>query len=151
MQRPDSQRSATDLDRLVGIRIRQRREDLRMSQDKLATGLGISCQQLQKYERGINRVSASRLIELCRHLAIGPEFFFDGIELAGRGHITDPDQSGKLPESALRMVANNPDVLPLIEAFVSIKSNEMRRKVIELAAILGRDSTADEASEANAA
>lgn len=141
----DTTRSTTNIDRIVGQRIKQRREELRFSQDRLATGLGISCQQLQKYERGINRVSASRLIELCRFLSASPDYFFEGIDLGGPapdGATTAGTSAEKPSESALALVARNPDVVPLIEAFVAIRSPDMRRKLIEMTSILGRDSAA---------
>lgn len=145
MSKADTTRSATDIDRIVGQRIKQRREELRFSQDRLATGLGISCQQLQKYERGINRVSASRLIELCRLLSASPDYFFEGIDLGGPtldGSVGDGVALDRPSDSALALVARNPDVVPLIEAFVAIRSQEMRRKLIEMTSILGRDSAA---------
>ena len=145
MSKADTTRSATDIDRIVGQRIRQRREELRFSQDRLASCLGISCQQLQKYERGINRVSASRLIELCRFLGASPDYFFEGIDLTGSAQNGVEPAGGAIEtpsKSALALVARNPDVVPLIEAFVAIRSQEMRRKLIEMTSILGRESAA---------
>src|SRR6202011_5921624 len=68
----------------VGRRVRLRRTMLLMSQEKLAAALGLTFQQVQKYERAANRISASRLYHLCRILKIPISFFFSGLEAEGR-------------------------------------------------------------------
>ena len=68
------------IDRHVGERIRSRRAELGMTQHDLATLLGISYQQVQKYETGANRVSAGRLYEMARQLGSPVGFFFEGLE-----------------------------------------------------------------------
>lgn len=65
-----NERRSTPVDAYVGRRLKQRREDLNMSQERLAEMLGISFQQVQKYERGLNRVGASRLFQLCGIMAV---------------------------------------------------------------------------------
>jgi transcriptional regulator with XRE-family HTH domain len=67
-----SRRSATSDDVDIGVRIRMRRSDLKWSQQELGTALGVSFQQVQKYEAGTNRVSASRVLEICRALEVDP-------------------------------------------------------------------------------
>ncbi|MEH6677499.1 helix-turn-helix domain-containing protein [Phenylobacterium sp.] len=64
----------------VGMRLRLRRRELKVTQSELAGHLGISFQQVQKYERGMNRLSASRLYEIARILRVGVEYFFEGFE-----------------------------------------------------------------------
>lgn len=64
----------------VGKRIRQRRLVLALSQQEVAAGIGTKFQQLQKYETGMNRVSASRLCDLAKVLQVAPSFFFEGLE-----------------------------------------------------------------------
>ncbi|WP_370652045.1 helix-turn-helix domain-containing protein [Phenylobacterium sp.] len=64
----------------VGMRLRLRRRDLKITQTELAEHLGISFQQVQKYERGMNRLSASRLYEIARVLRVGVDYFFEGLE-----------------------------------------------------------------------
>lgn len=83
-------RSANVVDAYVGSRLRHRREELSLSQDKLASEMDVSFQQLQKYERGINRLSASRLFELANLLNIEVSYFFDGINNITTS-ITDTD------------------------------------------------------------
>src|SRR5713226_3811399 len=75
----------------VGSRVRLRRQEVRMSQAKLAAALGITFQQLQKYERATNRISASRLYQLSRALKVPISFFFEDTEAEGRQ--TNPSYS----------------------------------------------------------
>src|SRR3954467_10252525 len=70
------------VDRHVGSRVRMRRIMLGMSQEKLGEGLGITFQQVQKYEKGANRISASRLQDIARMLHVTVPFFFEGVPSA---------------------------------------------------------------------
>jgi transcriptional regulator with XRE-family HTH domain len=74
-------KSPDPVDMHVGARIRMRREDLRISQDTLSKAIGVTFQQVQKYERGQNRISASRLTRVARTLKTPIAWFFDGIEV----------------------------------------------------------------------
>src|SRR5579864_3839930 len=67
------------IDRHVGLRIRMRRKELGISQEKLAEALGLTFQQVQKYERAANRVSASKLFEIARALSTGVSYFYEGL------------------------------------------------------------------------
>ncbi len=71
---------SSKVDHHVGRRIRERRKALGMSQEKLGNALGISFQQIQKYEAGTNRVSASRLWDMARVLEVDVGYFFEGIQ-----------------------------------------------------------------------
>jgi len=71
---------ATDTDRHVGLRIRERRVMLGLSQQQMADLIGVTYQQAHKYERGINRVSAGRLFEISRVLKVPVGFFYEGID-----------------------------------------------------------------------
>jgi transcriptional regulator with XRE-family HTH domain len=73
----DATKSATAIDAYIGARMRERRLRLNMSQDQLGKELGVSFQQVQKYEKGINRVSASRLFEICRVLNVSLASMFE--------------------------------------------------------------------------
>ena len=79
------------MDAHVGSRVRLRRMMMGMSQEKLGEQMGLTFQQIQKYERGINRVSASRLYELARVLGVTVQFFFEEIQL---GQDARSDQPG---------------------------------------------------------
>ena len=78
-------RSATHIDEHVGNRMRTRRILVGMSQEKLGEKLGLTFQQIQKYERATNRISASRLYEIARILGVQVSFFFEGLEPEGEG------------------------------------------------------------------
>jgi transcriptional regulator with XRE-family HTH domain len=79
MQMTHESRQATRVDIWVGARLRQRRLELAMSQEELADILGITFQQVQKYEKGANRIAASRLFDLAAALDMPIEYFFDGL------------------------------------------------------------------------
>ena len=76
-------RGPNPIDLHVGARIRMRRRLLGVSQERLAEALGLTFQQVQKYERGANRVSASKLYEIARTLQTPVTYFFDGLADAG--------------------------------------------------------------------
>lgn len=69
-----NQRSATKVDDDIGMRIRLRRVELKMSQQHLSNALGVTFQQVQKYEKAMNRISAGRLLEVCRVLQVDPNY-----------------------------------------------------------------------------
>ena len=73
-----SSRSATAIDSYIGARMRERRHALNISQDQLGKQLGVSFQQIQKYESGQNRVSAARLFDICKALNVSLSSMFDG-------------------------------------------------------------------------
>ncbi len=75
----DTQRSPNPVDTHVGQRVRTRRRLLGISQERLAEALGLTFQQVQKYERGANRISASKLYEIARFLASPVSYFFEGL------------------------------------------------------------------------
>ncbi|WP_290491076.1 helix-turn-helix domain-containing protein, partial [Hyphomonas sp. UBA4508] len=68
------------IDRVVGQRIRWRRKELKLTQEKLGELLGLTFQQVQKYEKGVNRVSAGRLFEMSTAMGVPITYFFDGAE-----------------------------------------------------------------------
>jgi transcriptional regulator with XRE-family HTH domain len=110
------------IDMNVGLRIRQRRWMLGMTQQHLAQRVGIKFQQIQKYESGANRVSASRLFEISQVLEVPISYFFDGLgEVAPSGEETD--------------VLANREALELVRAFYSIPEQQ-RKRLFELARAL---------------
>ena len=93
---PRKKRKSTAFDRIdihVGGRVKIRRKNLRMSQTTLGEAVGVSFQQAQKYERGANRISASRLFEISQVLDVPVSYFFDGMpgEIADRPDAEEPD------------------------------------------------------------
>jgi transcriptional regulator with XRE-family HTH domain len=78
-------RSATGLDRTIGVRLRARRLETHLSQTDLADKLGVSFQQVQKYEKGVNRIGSSRLVEIAKILQVEPSYFFGDMKSNGHG------------------------------------------------------------------
>ena len=116
-------------DRYVGSRVRMRRQMLAMSQQQLAEALGITYQQVQKCEKGANRIGASRLQQISHILQVPVAFFFEGAPNALAPH----DSSG----SALSMAqiddfVSNSDGLRLIGAFMRIDNAAVRRRIVML-------------------
>ncbi len=118
-------------DSRVGAQIRLRRLQLGMSQVKLAEASGISFQQLQKYEKGENRVAASRLALIAETLDVPPACFF----------AVDPDIAASAHEDArsIRNIIWSRDSLRLIDAFTRIKSPVLKKAVIALVEAMVRD------------
>jgi transcriptional regulator with XRE-family HTH domain len=114
----------------VGSRVRLRRTMLGMSQEKLGENLGITFQQIQKYEKGTNRVGASRLQQIARVLSTPVSFFFE--DAPGQ---SGPNAQGFAEGDATNFVVDflsSAEGLQLNRAFVKIKDHKVRRKIIEM-------------------
>ncbi len=120
----------------VGSRIRLRRNMLGMSQEKLGETLGITFQQIQKYEKGTNRVGASRLQAMANALDVPISYFFPDAQTA--------EGSGMAEEGAAFMMdfMSTSEGLDLSRAFTRIRSTKVRRKVVELVRALAEESQA---------
>jgi transcriptional regulator with XRE-family HTH domain len=130
------QRATNPIDKYVGSRVRMRRMMLGMSQSTLGDGLGISFQQVQKYEKGTNRMGASRLQHISHILQIPVPFFFeDAPHLPGQ-----PKGIGEAPSPAyvFEFLATS-DGLTLTKAFTRIKDPGLRRRIVELVEQIARD------------
>ena len=112
----------------VGKRIRQRRWLIGMTQQKLAEMVGIKFQQIQKYETGANRVSASRLWDIADALGVEVAFFFDGLK-AAEGHETEVAHA--VPEDLM----GDKEAMDLVRSYYAIPENQ-RRRLFELARVL---------------
>ncbi|MDP3898953.1 MAG: helix-turn-helix domain-containing protein [Mesorhizobium sp.] len=126
----ENKKKPNPIDIHVGSRVRLRRNMLSMSQEKLGESLGITFQQIQKYEKGTNRVGASRLQAIATILGVPVSFFFDaapGQESgASRGLAEDS------PNLYVADFMNSSEGLQLNRAFVKIADAKVRRKVIDL-------------------
>ncbi|WP_421784919.1 helix-turn-helix domain-containing protein [Hyphobacterium sp.] len=122
-----SPRSATSVDMHVGSRIRLRRQLLKMSQEALGNELGVTFQQVQKYERGANRVGASRLYSLSRVLDVPVSYFFEGLDAEPSGRSDGTDD-----RSVIQDLIQSHDGVALAQAFSQIETPKVRRRVIEL-------------------
>ena len=122
----------------VGARVRLRRTLLGMSQEKLGEALGLTFQQVQKYERGANRVGASRLFDLARILDVPVGFFFD--DMNDQVAAASPARIAGIaaePEAAGLDVMAKRETLELTRAYYRIADPQVRRRVYDLAQALG--------------
>lgn len=127
--------SANPIDMHVGARMRLRRLMLRMSQDKLGDSLGVTFQQIQKYERGANRVSASRLWNMAEILEVPVQFFFEGLgEQNTLTSFSDTDQTPMVYD-----FINSHDGVQLAAAFSQICDTKVRRQVLQLVRTLSEN------------
>jgi transcriptional regulator with XRE-family HTH domain len=117
------------IDRHVGARVRMRRLMVGLSQSKLAESLSVTFQQVQKYEKGANRIGASRLQQLARVLDVPPSFFFEGaptVAPSGVGFNEDPGNAYVVN------FLSTAEGLQLNRAFSAIKDPKLRKTVIDL-------------------
>ena len=117
------------IDEHVGGRVRMRRMTLGISQEKLADALGITFQQVQKYEKGANRISASRLHHISHVLQVSVPFFFEGAPQVPGHH----EDIGAAPSPAYvtEFLASS-DGLALVKAFTQIKQPRLRRSIVDV-------------------
>jgi transcriptional regulator with XRE-family HTH domain len=119
-----------DVDRHVGSRVRMRRMMVGMSQEKLGDSCGITFQQIQKYEKGTNRIGASRLHQIARILEVPVEFFYEGAP-SDQGSGETPVGDGNA-RSMTEFLATS-EGLELVKAFTAIKDQKVRRRIVDLA------------------
>ena len=108
------------VDAHVGARLRLRRKLIGMSQEQLADALGITFQQVQKYERGANRISASKLYDAAQALSVPIGFFFENLP-----------EDGPIDEQASAFLYT-PDAVPLAQAFARIETPSRRQAILDL-------------------
>jgi transcriptional regulator with XRE-family HTH domain len=125
-----AKKSPNPTDKYVGSRVRMRRLMLGMSQEKLGEKLGLTFQQVQKYEKGTNRIGASRLQHISQILKVPVAFFFEGVSGPGK---QNEDGSSKAPVADyVSDFLSSSDGLALTKAFSNIKDSKLRRKVVDL-------------------
>ncbi|MGQ0457367.1 MAG: helix-turn-helix domain-containing protein [Hyphomicrobium sp.] len=124
----------------VGARVRLRRMLLGMSQEKLGEHLGLTFQQVQKYEKGVNRIGASRLFDLARVLGVPVQFFYDeapvGTQRPSQSAVGFAEQPG---ESYVVEFLGTREGLELNKAFARIADARVRRSIVELVRSLAGD------------
>ena len=129
-------KQANPIDVQVGNRVRIRRMLIGMSQERLGDLLGLTFQQVQKYEKGVNRIGAGRLFEVARILNVPIDFFYEGVEnrLAGQPGMAEP-------ESAPPVMAfvSSGEGLQLSLAFMKIKDPKVRKRVLDLVKSLAEE------------
>lgn len=130
----NDERAANAIDRKLGQRVRTRRLEIGMSQERLAELLGVTFQQVQKYEKGVNRIAASRLHDIAAALDMPISRFFEGLSRASAGVA---ESSRDYIDDALA----TPEGAQLMALFASIKSRKVRRQVLELVKALTEESS----------
>ena len=124
-----AKKAPNPIDKHVGSRVRMRRMMLSMSQEKLGDALGLTFQQVQKYEKGTNRIGASRLQAIANILQVPVSFFFEGAPHTP-GHSSG---SGEAPSPAyVSDFLATSDGLALVKAFTRIKNSKLRRSIVNL-------------------
>ncbi len=124
----NDERAANAVDRKLGQRVRSRRLEIGMSQEKLAELLGVTFQQVQKYEKGVNRIAASRLFDIAAALDVPVARFFENIASARVAAPGVAEGRREFVDDALA----TPEGAQLLALFASIKSVKVRRRVVEL-------------------
>jgi transcriptional regulator with XRE-family HTH domain len=124
-----AKKAPNPIDKHVGSRVRMRRMMLNMSQEKLGDALGLTFQQVQKYEKGTNRIGASRLQQIAHILQVPVSFFFEGAP-----HM--PGQASGMNEAPSPAYVSDflatSDGLSLTKAFMRIKNSKLRRRIVDL-------------------
>lgn len=116
----------SDIDRIVGQRVRWRRRELKLTQEKLGELLDLTFQQVQKYEKGVNRISAGRLYEVASVLGVPVTYFYDGAEdhlSHERRLVAEGDETSTAP-------VISGETLELIAAFQKIENAALRRSIL---------------------
>jgi transcriptional regulator with XRE-family HTH domain len=124
-----AKKAPNPIDKHVGSRVRMRRMMLSMSQEKLGDALGLTFQQVQKYEKGTNRIGASRLQQISTILQVPVSFFFEGApDVPGRAPAGNTAPS---PTYVSDFLATS-DGLALTKAFMRIADAKLRRRIVDL-------------------
>jgi transcriptional regulator with XRE-family HTH domain len=137
----NDERAANSIDKKIGQRVRSRRLEIGMSQERLAELLGVTFQQVQKYEKGVNRIAASRLHDIASSLDMPASRFFDGLTAGRAGGVADNHQD------YVDDILATPEGAQLMGLFASIKNVKVRRRVVELVRALADESLADGEAE----
>jgi transcriptional regulator with XRE-family HTH domain len=124
-----AKKAPNHIDKHVGSRVRMRRMMLSMSQEKLGGALSLTFQQVQKYEKGTNRIGASRLQQISHILQVPVAFFFEG---APTFHPQDDAASEAPSPTYVSDFLATSDGLALTKAFMDIKHPKLRRRIVDL-------------------
>lgn len=130
----------------VGQRLRQRRVLVGLSQEKLARMVGITFQQVQKYERGANRIVASRLYQLAKVLDVPVSYFFDDVSARAANDAGEPSNPPAGGDIYTHDVMAERETLELVRAYYGINDQRVRRRAFELLRTLANQTSDSEAS-----
>ena len=129
IKRADDVKAADDIDAHVGSRVRLRRMTLNISQEQLGEALGLTFQQIQKYEKGQNRIGAGRLYKISQILSVPVEFFYEGLPVAGNSASEDKMAARNVE---IQQFLASPDGHALSRAFLKIADSATRRRIVDL-------------------
>jgi transcriptional regulator with XRE-family HTH domain len=133
LERTEREHRPSPIDVHVGSRVRLRRTLLGMSQEKLGEALGLTFQQVQKYERGVNRIGASRLFDLARVLDVPIGFFFDDMpDAMGGASRSRPAGFAEMQDGFEDDTLHRRETLELVRAYYRITDPSVRKRVFEL-------------------
>lgn len=128
-------KAPSPVDLHVGARVRMRRKFLNMSQESLADAIELTFQQVQKYERGTNRISSSKLFDIAKTLGAPIGYFFDGL---GETH-EETGFSESETEQFVHGFLMTTEGIELAEAFPRIKNPKLRRKILDLVRVMAEE------------
>jgi transcriptional regulator with XRE-family HTH domain len=126
-----AKKAPNPVDKHVGSRVRMRRMMLGMSQEKLGDALGLTFQQVQKYEKGTNRIGASRLQQISHILQVPVAFFFEGAPTVHPTSRLEGMVDAPSPAYVSDFLATS-DGLALTKAFMRISDSKLRRRIVDL-------------------
>jgi transcriptional regulator with XRE-family HTH domain len=125
-------RRANPIDKHVGERVRMRRMLLGMSQERLGEQLGLTFQQVQKYEKGVNRIGASRLFDLAQVLGVPIQFFYENMPTSVSGPHTVPGFADRPSDAYVADFLSSRDSVDLNKAFARIQDPRVRRSIVDM-------------------
>jgi transcriptional regulator with XRE-family HTH domain len=135
-------KSTGSIDIEVGSRVRMRRVSIGMSQEKLGDMLGLTFQQVQKYEKGMNRISVARLIEIAKVLGVDIHFFLNGVTST----TATPGFAEENPPTYVADMMSTPEGLQLVRNFTGIKNPKVRKSIVQLVASLASQEEVERSS-----
>ena len=128
------------VDVYVGTRLKIRRNEMGLSQNKIGEMTGVTFQQIQKYEKGTNRIGASRLYEFAKILKVPVSYFYDQYEATHEGsNLTDIKEGFKDKDAV-----SEKEIITLIKSFSAIKDPAHRKSIINLAKTLSKNENSEE-------
>jgi transcriptional regulator with XRE-family HTH domain len=145
---PIPKKQANSIDAQVGNRVRLRRMLVGMSQEKLGEMLGLTFQQVQKYEKGVNRIGAGRLYRVGQILGVSVSYFYE--DVMEQGPATSPVANDRATPSAVEFLSSN-EGMQLTLAFMRIREPKVRRRVIDLVKSLADDESEPQSQNAASA
>ena len=131
-------RKTDPVDSHVGSRLRLRRTLMGMGQEKLGNSVGLTFQQIQKYERGLNRIGSSRLYQFCKVLDVPVSFFFD--EMPGDMG-SQPSSASQVQQATYDEDMSRRETLELVRAYYRIDNRNTRKRIYELVKAVGAGET----------